>query len=114
MTEYKCRSYAKINLFLDILSREDSGYHNLKMIMQSVSLYDDLVFEPINRRRIEIDSNIPEINENNIIQKAFDVYADYYEEKMPNGFKVKLTKNIPMGAGLAGGSSNAAVAVSVF
>lgn len=114
MSIYKCRSYAKINLFLDILSREDSGYHKLKTIMQSVSLYDDLIFEPILRRRIEIDSNIPEINENNIIHKAFEIYSDYFQEKMPNGFKVTINKRIPIGAGLAGGSSNAAVAIGVF
>ncbi|OGI09681.1 MAG: 4-(cytidine 5'-diphospho)-2-C-methyl-D-erythritol kinase [Candidatus Margulisbacteria bacterium GWF2_35_9] len=114
MPIYKCRSYAKINLFLDILSKEESGYHKLKMIMQSVSLYDDLIFEPIQRRRIELESNVPEINTNNIIHKAFEIYSDYFNEKMPNGFKVTINKRIPLGAGLAGGSSNAAVAVGVF
>jgi len=108
-----CKSYAKINLFLDILGI-DRGMHNLLMVMQSVSLHDILEFFPENRLGIFIESNNRDILENNIIQKVYERLREDYPGKITKGFRIKIQKNIPLGAGLGGGSANAAVAIEIF
>ncbi len=88
--------------------------HKLRMVMQSVSLYDELVFSPISENRIVISSNEPAIINNNIIEKAYFKLKELFPEKVRYGFTVEVTKNIPLGAGLAGGSSNAAATVAAL
>lgn len=97
---------AKINLSLDILKKRKDGYHELKMIMQTVSLYDEISIEKNNK--ICIDSNkknIP-LNNKNLAWKAAELFFE--NTKIKGGCSIYLKKNIPDGAGLGGGSSDAA------
>ena len=103
------RSYAKINLYLDITGVR-GALHSLDMIMQSVSLYDELTFEPILDNKVEIICTQPGLCRNNIIESAFLKTQQAFPQ-IRHGFRVILNKKIPMGAGLAGGSGNAAATV---
>lgn len=97
-------AYAKINISLDVVSKREDGYHNLDTIMTKISLYDEMTFEK-NDRDIEIfgmDLNLKD----NYIYKAYDALKKYTNRDLP--ISVKIKKNIPMAAGLAGGTSNGA------
>lgn len=99
-------SLAKLNLDLRVLYKRPDGYHELRTIFQTVSLRDTLTvdFEPARRSRIELNSSvdIPD----NLVLRAAQLAAD--ELKIRADVRISLQKNIPMGAGLGGGSSNAA------
>ncbi len=101
------RSYAKINLTLDVLGKRDDGYHDVEMIMQSLSLFD-LVLVDRTDSGISVMSNLKHLpsNEKNIAYKAAMLFFE--ETGICGGAKVRLHKNIPISAGLAGGSGNAA------
>lgn len=101
------RSYAKINLTLDVLGKRHDGYHDVEMIMQTVSLYDMIIVDRCDEG-IEITTNLKflPINENNIAYKAANEFFNY--TKINGGCKIIIHKNIPVAAGLAGGSGNAA------
>lgn len=101
------RSYAKINLTLDVLGKRPDGYHNVEMIMQTVSLYD-LVLVDKTESGISVSTNLRYLpnNEKNIAYKAALAFFDY--TKIDSGCKIMIHKNIPVAAGLAGGSGNAA------
>lgn len=106
---YKVKAFAKINLSLDVVSRREDGYHNLRTIMHSIPLYDELAFTENQKTTSSIYSNsrsIP-LNSSNIIIKAWNAF---YEETgiAREGFDIRLSKNIPVAAGLAGGSTDAA------
>lgn len=107
------KAYAKINLLLDILGI-NGNLHEMCMIMQTVSLYDELSFERIYNKEIKINTNKLELAQDNIISKAYKIIKEQFPERVSHGFEVNLKKNIPMGAGLAGGSTDAAAAVKVF
>lgn len=98
---------AKINLSLDVIGKREDGYHDLKMIMQSVSLFDYVTLEK-NHGTINIscdNNNIP-LDKNNICYKAASKMMQKYE--IPGGLNICINKNIPVAAGLAGGSTDAA------
>ncbi|MDK2885985.1 MAG: 4-diphosphocytidyl-2-C-methyl-D-erythritol kinase [Thermosipho sp. (in: thermotogales)] len=98
------RAYAKINLFLDVLGKREDGYHEIISLFQNISLYDRLIISKIDNG-IEIKSNIN--LPNNILYKVWEIFRN--KIKTPNyGFKIELEKNIPIEAGLGGGSSDAA------
>lgn len=99
---------AKINLSLDVLGERPNGYHDVKMIMQSVNLYDELDIEKSNTGTISItcDNSIIECNESNLIYKAARLFFDYTH--IQSGIIINLNKNIPIAAGMAGGSTDAA------
>lgn len=101
------RSYAKINLTLDVLGKRPNGYHDVKMIMQTVSLYD-LVLVDRTYNGISISTNLRylPVNEKNIAYKA--ALAFFERTNINGGCKIMIHKNIPVAAGLAGGSGNAA------
>lgn len=101
------RSYAKINLTLDVLNKRSDGYHDVEMIMQTVSLYDLIIIDKIDEG-IEITTNLKflPVNENNIAYKAARDFFNY--TGLSGGCKIMIYKNIPVAAGLAGGSGNAA------
>lgn len=108
-------SYAKINLYLDVLNKRDDGYHNIKSVMQSVSLCDTLtidVFDNNNENEIEIQcqNSTLKCDNTNLIYKACMRFLDATKI---SGKKIRFTldKNIPISAGMAGGSSNAATAL---
>lgn len=105
-------SYAKINLSLDVLGKAPGGYHELRMIMQTVSLHDDIrIIRTLSPGRIEISCNnryVP-CNKKNIAYKAARLlFHSYPAETAGYGLYIKIIKRIPVAAGLAGGSGNAA------
>ncbi len=103
-------SYAKINLFLKIGRKLGSGYHNLQSVMQRIELSDNLEIEPLSEDKIVIQSTNLEIaNESNLAYKAALLLKKKY--KVKQGARIFIGKNIPLEAGLGGGSSNAATAL---
>ena len=99
---------AKINLYLEILNKRPDGYHNIESVMHTISLFDILEFTEIKENKIELiceNANLSN-DKSNLVYKAALIFKDKY--KINNGVKIKLIKNIPMGAGLGGGSSDAA------
>ena len=102
---------AKINLTLDVLHRRQDGYHELEMIMQTINLKDRVTVEVIPEQAIKIHTNHKElpIDGRNIAYKAAKMMIK--EFNLDAGFKIHLHKKIPVGAGLAGGSSNAAAVI---
>lgn len=93
------RSYAKINLTLDVLSKRENGYHDIKMIMQTVSLFD-LILVDKTHKGISISTNLPYLpcNEKNIAYKAADAF--FKATCIRGGAKIVIHKNIPVAAGL--------------
>ena len=108
MQEIKRRAYGKINLGLDVLRKRPDGYHDVKMIMQMVSVYDELIFRKIPDKEIRIATNKEELpfNEDNLIYKAAKLMLERLNSE--EGISVVLKKNIPIAAGMAGGSTDAA------
>ena len=102
------KAYAKINLGLDVLRRREDGYHEVKMIMQTVDIYDVLTFvkAPAGVFRLSVDSaQIPD-DDNNLVLKAARLL--FATAGIDAGVEVTLQKNIPVAAGMAGGSTDAA------
>lgn len=101
------RSYAKINLTLDVLGRRADGFHELITLMQTVDLYDTICLSEIEEPGISITCSRPELaTEDNLIVRA--VQAVRQRLSIPQGFVIELHKRVPVAAGLGGGSSNAA------
>ena len=108
MYEINLRAYAKVNLSLDILAKREDGYHELCMVMQSVGIYDKVNLTKLKQKEIQISSNIKSlcIPQNNIVYKAARLLYERFDIK--EGLHIDLHKYIPMGAGMGGGSSDAA------
>ena len=103
-------SYAKVNLYLKIGKKLGSGYHNLQSVMQRIELGDNMTFEPISEDKIIVESTNMEIsNEENLAYKAALLLKKKY--KVKHGVRIHIEKNVPLEAGLGGGSSNAATAL---
>lgn len=111
MQQVRQRAYAKINIGLDVLRRRPDGYHEVKMIMQTVGIYDDLLIEKCEKPGIflQIDKEELPTDQNNLIYKAAQLLLA--EKKIQEGVRISLTKRIPIAAGMAGGSSDAAAAL---
>ena len=105
------RAYAKINIGLDVLRRRADGYHEVKMIMQTVDIYDELVLEKRKEPGIELRMDNRELPSggDNLICRAADLL--FREKKITEGVNISLTKRIPIAAGMAGGSADAAAAL---
>lgn len=100
-------AYAKINLSLEILGKRPDGYHNLISVMQTVGLYDTLRIEPA--PDLEFDCNLPElVEENNLVWRAALLMLEQLPKDEQRGVKIFLEKQIPVAAGLGGGSSDGA------
>ena len=101
------RSYAKINLTLDVLGRRGDGYHTVKMLMQTVSLFDLVLVDKISHG-IALSSNLKYLptNEKNLAYKAAELF--FKRTGVSGGARIMIHKNIPVAAGLAGGSGNCA------
>ncbi|MDR1784620.1 MAG: 4-(cytidine 5'-diphospho)-2-C-methyl-D-erythritol kinase [Endomicrobium sp.] len=97
---------AKINFFLEIKNKRADGYHNIKTVMQTISLYDKLFFELTDSKVLLKCDDKHLSNKENIIYKAAQMVKKYYN--VNKGVKIYLKKEIPIKAGLGGGSSNAA------
>ena len=110
----KVKTFAKINLTLEILNKREDGFHNIQSIMQSISLYDVLkvrIFQNINDEniiRLSGSSNNLPYDETNLVYKAIEKYLEYASRIKGQIIEVFIEKNIPISAGLAGGSSNVA------
>ena len=102
------KALAKINLGLDLVRRREDGYHEVRMIMQTIQLYDRLDIKRTQEPGIQIQTNLSflPVNENNLIYKAAKLLMD--EFSITDGVSVKLDKRIPVAAGMAGGSTDAA------
>lgn len=99
----KYRAPAKINLYLEVLGKREDGFHELLMLMEEVPLYDFIYIEK--DCGISVDCDIIR-DDDNIVFKAAQLYFDYF--KLKGGVRIRLEKNIPLCAGLGGGSSDAA------
>ncbi len=107
------RSFAKINLTLDVLDRRDDGYHDVRMIMQTVSLFD-LVLVDRTEKGIGVKTNLKflPVNEKNL---AYLAAREFFSATgIRGGCKIMIHKNIPVAAGLAGGSGNAAAVLAAL
>ena len=108
MDSIRLKARAKINLGLDVLGKREDGYHEVRMVMQTIGIYDRLILTKIPEEAICITSNLAflPVNENNLIYKAIKLLKDEYH--FPGGVSVDLNKFIPVAAGMAGGSTDAA------
>jgi 4-diphosphocytidyl-2C-methyl-D-erythritol kinase len=108
MDSIRLKARAKINLGLDVLGKRENGYHDVKMVMQTVGIYDRLIITRIPEDDIRININLKflPVNENNLIYKAYKLMKDEYG--FSGGIDVDLNKFIPIAAGMAGGSTDAA------
>ena len=108
MDSIRLKARAKINLGLDVLGKRDDGYHEVRMIMQTIGIYDRIIIKKIEEDEIRIKSNLSflPVNENNLIYKAARLLKDEYH--FEGGVLVELNKFIPVAAGMAGGSTDAA------
>jgi len=104
----RIRAYGKINIGLDVIKKRDDGYHEVKMIMQTVNLFDKLEIYKMNVPKIKISTNLFYIpnDENNLVYKAAKLLFDEFH--IINGIRINLYKHIPVAAGMAGGSADAA------
>lgn len=108
MDEISLKALAKINLGLDVLGKREDGYHDVRMIMQTIHLYDRVEIRKTKSPAIRVETNLYylPINEDNLVYKAAKLMKD--EFRIREGVHIVLQKYIPVAAGLAGGSSDAA------
>lgn len=108
MVQIQLKARAKINLALDVTRKREDGYHDLKMVMQTIDLYDKVTIKKIAANKIILITNMNglPVNENNIVYKAAKLMKDKFN--ITSGVVIKLEKHIPIGSGMAGGSTDAA------
>lgn len=111
MDTLQLKAYAKINLGLDVVRRREDGYHEVRMIMQTVKLFDKLTFYLSEEPGIRIKTNLGflPVDKNNLVYKAVKLLQDTYH--VEKGMEIDLFKCIPVAAGMAGGSSDCAAAL---
>lgn len=102
------KALAKINLGLDVLGRRENGYHDVRMVMQTIYLYDNVTLEKTEEPGIQVKTNLfyLPVDDKNIAYKAARLLMEEFH--IEEGVKITLEKRIPVAAGMAGGSSNAA------
>ena len=110
----RIKAYAKINIALDVVGKREDGYHLLKMIMQTVDLYDVIEIIKISSDDIKLICNKPYVptDERNLAYKAANLFKQTYN--INEGVSINLIKNIPVSAGMAGGSSDAAAVLKLM
>ena len=108
MKDISIKALAKINLGLDVVRKREDGYHEVRMVMQTIHLFDRLEIARTNTGSIHITTNLSFLptNENNLVYKAAKLLMD--EFGIRDGIDVKLNKHIPVAEGMAGGSTDAA------
>lgn len=104
----RVRALAKINLGLDVLGKRKDGYHEVRMVMQTIQMYDVIHIYKTSKSGISLRTNLPYIptDERNLVYKAAKLLMDEFH--IPRGLRIDLQKFIPVSAGMAGGSSDAA------
>lgn len=111
----QAKAYGKINIGLDVLKKRADGYHEVKMIMQTISLYDHItITKQKNTTDIQLETNLSFLptNDNNLVYKAAKLLKD--EFGIQEGLEIKLEKHIPVAAGMAGGSTDAAATLQLL
>ncbi|WML36573.1 4-(cytidine 5'-diphospho)-2-C-methyl-D-erythritol kinase [Clostridium sp. OS1-26] len=107
------KAYAKINISLDVVGKREDGYHLLKMIMQTIDLYDHINIKKYdNGIKITCNKVYVPTDERNLAYKAADLFINTYD--IDGGVEIYLKKNIPVAAGLAGGSTDAAAVLKAM
>ncbi len=111
MREIRLRALAKINLCLDVLGKREDGYHEVRMVMQTLNIFDKLSVRISQEPGIRIVTNLSylPVNENNLVYRAARMLMD--EFGIREGLDIDLYKYIPVAAGMAGGSSDAAAVI---
>ncbi len=107
-SSFSLKAPAKINWFLNVLGRRDDGFHEIQSLIQKITLYDRLTFSPAEDLILQTDARIP--TEQNLVYKAAALLKSRHSIR--TGALIHLDKNIPMGAGLGGGSSDAATVLT--
>lgn len=107
MAEIQVRAFAKVNITLDVLGKRDDGFHNMKTIMQTVGLYDEITIRPDQPWQITCNIGFLPTDEKNIAVRAAKLFLAHTGIKSA-GLKMDIFKRIPICAGLAGGSADAA------
>jgi 4-diphosphocytidyl-2-C-methyl-D-erythritol kinase len=103
----KIKAYAKINIALDVVGKREDGYHLLRMIMQGIDLYDTIIIDKIDSGiKLKCNKHYVPTDERNLAYKAAKLFIENYS--INQGVEIDLVKNIPVSAGLAGGSTDAA------
>lgn len=108
MDEIRLKALAKINLGLDVVGKRDDGYHLVRMVMQTIHLYDSIHMQKIRQPGIQLTSNMKFLPKDghNIAYRAADLFIQ--EFNITGGIRINITKRIPVCAGMAGGSTDAA------
>lgn len=108
MQKIYVKAYGKINLGLDVLRKREDGYHDLRMIMQTVGIYDGIEIRRVKKSGIHIKCNVKSVptDESNLVYKAAKLLMD--EFNIIDGLEINIEKVIPVAAGMAGGSSDCA------
>lgn len=108
MDKMELKALGKINLGLDVLGKRPDGYHDVRMVMQTIYLYDQITITKRKESGIGLSTNLfyLPVNENNLAYRAAKLLMDEFEIR--SGVDIFLEKHIPVAAGMAGGSSNAA------
>ncbi len=110
MEKYHIKAYAKINLGLDVVKRLPNGYHQVKMILQTVDIFDSLTLERTGSGiTLTTDSSELSVGRDNLICRAAELMREKYH--FTEGIHIHLEKKIPIAAGMAGGSTDAAAAM---
>jgi 4-diphosphocytidyl-2-C-methyl-D-erythritol kinase len=104
----RLRANAKINLFLEVLNRRPDGYHNIETVFQSIDLHDVITLRENASGSVEIECDVPGVplDSSNLAYKAAELLSEESGER--RGVTIHILKRIPVGAGLAGGSTDAA------
>ena len=111
MDQIQLKAYGKINLGLDVLGKRPNGYHDVRMIMQTVQLFDRLQMKKTKDNEIKLETNLSYVpcNEQNLVYKAVELLRREFQIK--EGLSIQLEKHIPVAAGMAGGSTDCAAAL---
>ena len=109
----KIKAYGKVNISLDVVGKREDGYHILSMIMQNIDLYDEIEVEKQECGIIlECNKSYVPVDNRNLAYKAAEIFKERYD--IVDGVKINIEKNIPVSAGLAGGSTDAAAVLKVM
>lgn len=108
MDTIQMKALAKVNLGLDVIRRREDGYHEVRMIMQTLQLFDRVTMEKRRKSGITLETNLPflPVNKQNIAYKAAEMLMEEFSIK--DGVHIKIEKHIPVAAGMAGGSTDGA------
>ncbi|NLT94960.1 MAG: 4-(cytidine 5'-diphospho)-2-C-methyl-D-erythritol kinase [Clostridia bacterium] len=109
MESIKIKAYAKINLILDVLKKRPDGYHEVAMIMQAISLHDVIAIKPGKGITVRANDPLVPLDERNLAYKAAEMVIQRYPQV--DGVEINIEKNIPVEAGLAGGSTDGAAVI---